>query len=54
MARIRAVEPKQLDQTELSVFLPAAILATTWHPVTIAADLAVVNKYIDKVVIANP
>lgn len=44
MARIRAVEPKQLDQTELSVFLPATILATTWRPVTMGIDLAVVNK----------
>ena len=49
MARLRAVEPQQLDQTELSVFLPATILATTWRPVTIAADLARVNKYVDKV-----
>ena len=49
MARIRAVEPKQLDQTELSVFLPATILATTWRPVTMGIDLAVVNKVVDKV-----
>ena len=49
MARIRAVEPRQLDQTDLSVFLPATILATTWRPVTIAADLARVNKYVDKI-----
>ena len=53
MARLRAVEPQQLDQTELSVFLPATILATTWRPVTIGADLAVVNKYVEKVVV-NP
>ena len=49
MARTRAVEPQQLDQTELSVFLPATILATTWQPITIAADLAVVNNFVAKV-----
>ncbi len=49
MARIRAVEPKQLDQTELSVFLPATVMATTWRPVTMGVDLALVNKYVDKI-----
>jgi len=49
MARTRAVEPHQLDQTELSVFLPATIMATTWQPITIAADLARVNNYLAKV-----
>ena len=44
-ARLRAVEPQQLDQTPLSVFLPATILATTWSPITIAADLSVVNNF---------
>ncbi len=48
-AKIRAVEPDQLDQTELSVFLPATVLATTWQPITIAADLSVVNQFITKV-----
>ena len=46
MARIRAVEPQQLDQTALSVFLPATTMATTWNPITIGADLAAVNKYL--------
>jgi hypothetical protein len=45
LARTRAVEPKQLDKDPLSVFLPATILATTWQPITIAADLSLVNKY---------
>jgi len=45
-ARLRAVEPQQLDQTPLSVYLPATILATTWSPVTIAADLSVVNNFV--------
>jgi hypothetical protein len=48
LARLRAVEPAQLDKTALSVFLPATILATTWQPITIAADLAAVNKYVSK------
>lgn len=49
MARIRAVEPQQLDQTDLAVFLPATILATTWQPITIATDLSLVNQYVDKI-----
>lgn len=49
MARIRGVEPQQLDQTELSVFLPATILATTWSPITIAADLSIVNNFINNI-----
>jgi hypothetical protein len=48
MARIRAVEPQQLDQKDMGVFLPATMLATTPSPVTIAADLAAVNNYLDK------
>lgn len=50
MARIRGVEPQQLDKTELSVFLPATILATTWRPITMGADLAIVNNFINKAV----
>ena len=34
--------------TALSVFLPATILATTWQPITIAADLSIVNQYVSK------
>ncbi len=49
MARIRAVAPQQLDKTELAVFLPATIMATTWQPITIAADLSLMNKYVDKI-----
>jgi hypothetical protein len=48
MARLRAVGPREVDQTALSVFLPAAILATTWQPITIAADLSIVNHYVSK------
>jgi hypothetical protein len=49
MARLRAVEPKHIDPTPLSVFLPATILATTWQPITIAADLSLVNKYVSHI-----
>jgi hypothetical protein len=31
------------------VFLPATILATTWRPITIAADLSVVNNYASQI-----
>jgi hypothetical protein len=48
LARMRAVESKQIDKTALSVFLPATILATTWQPITIAADLSIVNNYASK------
>lgn len=48
LARLRAVEPQQLDKTALSMFLPATILATTWRPITIGADLARVNKFVEK------
>ncbi len=49
MARLRAVEPQQLDREPLSVFLPATILATTWRPITIAADLSMVNNYASRI-----
>ena len=49
MARLRAVEPQQLDQGPLSVFLPATILATTWRPITIAADLSMVNNLASRI-----
>lgn len=45
LARLRGVGPREVDKTALSVFLPAAILATTWQPITIAADLSTVNNY---------
>jgi hypothetical protein len=49
MARLRAVEPQQLDREPLSVFLPATILATTWRPITIAADLSMVNNLASRI-----
>lgn len=49
LARLRAVEPQQLDREAISVFLPATILATTWRPITIAADLSMVNKFATRI-----
>jgi hypothetical protein len=42
-ARLRAVEPDQLDGTAWARFLPAIVTATTLHPITIAIDYARVN-----------
>ncbi len=49
MARLRAVEPQQLDKQPISVFLPATVLATTWRPITISADLSMVNNYASRI-----
>lgn len=40
----RAVEPDQIDGTEYARFLPATISATTFHPITIALNLALNNN----------
>jgi hypothetical protein len=42
-ARVRAVEPDQLDSTAWARFLPAVVTATTLHPITIAVDYGRVN-----------
>ena len=42
-ARLRAVEPDQLDATAWARFLPAVVTATTLHPITIAIDYGRVN-----------
>jgi hypothetical protein len=42
-ARLRAVEPDQLDGTAWARFLPAIVTATTLHPITIAIDYARMN-----------
>lgn len=39
-ARLRAVEPTQIDRTPYARFLPAAIMAATRHPITIDLNLA--------------
>ena len=42
-ARLRAVEPDQLDGTAWARFLPAVVTATALHPITIAIDYGRVN-----------
>jgi hypothetical protein len=42
-ARLRAVEPDQLDDTAWARFLPAAVTATSLHPITIGIDYGRVN-----------
>ncbi len=39
-ARLRAVEPTQVDKTPYSRFLPAALMSTTLHPINIGLNLA--------------
>ncbi len=39
-ARLRAVEPAQVDGEPYAQFLPAAIMAATHHPITIGVNLA--------------
>jgi hypothetical protein len=43
-ARLRAVEPAHVDETVYARFLPAAVMAATRHPITIALNLAVNNN----------
>jgi hypothetical protein len=40
----RAVEPADLDDSPYAPFLPATVIATQVHQLTIAADLALNNK----------
>jgi hypothetical protein len=42
-ARLRAVEPDQLDDTAWARFLPAVVTATSLHPITIGIDYGRVN-----------
>ncbi|MDZ4701898.1 MAG: hypothetical protein SH809_19460 [Rhodothermales bacterium] len=43
-ARLRAVEPAQVDESAYAAFLPAAIMASTRHPITIMLNLAMNNQ----------
>jgi hypothetical protein len=43
MARKRAVEPAQVDETAYARFLPATVMAVTINNLTITANLAVNN-----------
>jgi len=40
LARLRAVEPDQLDQLDYARFLPATVATLTYHPVTFAINFA--------------
>jgi hypothetical protein len=42
-ARLRAIEPTQIDSTAYARFLPATISAVTFHPITIMLNLALNN-----------
>ncbi|MEM9149298.1 MAG: hypothetical protein AAGB19_02440 [Cyanobacteria bacterium P01_F01_bin.3] len=43
-ARLRAVEPTQIDKTDYARFLPATLSAVTFHPITIMLNLALNNN----------
>ncbi|MDX6580047.1 MAG: hypothetical protein QOJ47_1596, partial [Gaiellales bacterium] len=43
LARIRAVEPDQIDALPWARFLPAVVTAATLHPITISLDLGRAN-----------
>jgi hypothetical protein len=45
LARLRSVEPAQVDQTAYAQFLPATVAAVTLYDVTISANLARVNRF---------
>jgi hypothetical protein len=47
MARKRAVEPAQVDDSPYAQFLPATLMAVTLHQITIATNLAVNNGLYD-------
>jgi hypothetical protein len=40
LARLRAVEPDQLDQLDYARFLPATVATLTFRPVTFALNYA--------------
>jgi len=42
-ARLRAIEPTQIDDTSYARFLPATLSAVTFHPITIMLNLALNN-----------
>ena len=46
LAKIRAVEPSQLDDTAYAMLVPATIMATTTYGISIATDLNVANGVI--------
>jgi hypothetical protein len=47
LARTRAVEPAHLDKTAYATFLPAIMMAATWHPISITTPLSLNNQRAD-------
>jgi hypothetical protein len=47
LAKLRAVEPDQIDQTDYARFLPATVMAATTRGISIAAVLAINNGIAD-------
>jgi hypothetical protein len=52
LAKKRAVEPAQVDETAYSRFLPATVLAATLYGISIATPLAVNNGALDAIQVA--
>jgi hypothetical protein len=48
MAKKRAVEPSQLDDTAYARFLPATVMATTLYQISISGNLSLNNKVHDR------
>jgi hypothetical protein len=46
-ARLRAVEPSQIDTTPYARYLPATISAAVWRPVTIGMHIADYRKVVN-------
>jgi hypothetical protein len=49
LAKLRAVEPRQIDATPYAWFLPATIMASQVSQLTIAANLALNNRVVDAI-----
>ena len=45
MAKKRAIEPAQIENTNYAHFLPATLMAVTMHPITIAVNFSAMNKF---------
>jgi hypothetical protein len=49
LARLRAVEPRQIDSTPYAWFLPAVIMAATLREITIGTILAANNRVLEAI-----
>jgi len=45
-AKRRAIEPRQIDNSPYAPFLPATVVATQVHQLTIALELALNNRIV--------